>query len=243
VTKTGVPVPADTADIAVIIPTLNEEQYLPTLLDSLAAQTVRAREVLVVDAGSHDGTHAVAQRAGARFVEGGGMPGFSRNLGGKLVANEWLLFLDADTKLPPDALETILEQARARNLDAASCAFVPDTRAWLVRLHHRLSWEYFWLSSKVRWPHSIGAFLFVRRSLHEKIGGFDQTVRVAEDQDYVRRLARAGKYAYCRRPVVEIAVRRFTEEGFLKMSVKWLGIELHRLFLGEIRGDYFRYFK
>jgi GT2 family glycosyltransferase len=176
-------------------------------------------------------------------VGGGGLPGFSRNLGAGLVETEWLLFLDADVVLKPDSLELILEEADRHHLDAASCAFVPDTRAWVVRAHHRLSWEYFWLSSKVRWPHSIGAFLLVRRSLHEKIGGFDHTVRVAEDQDYVRRLARAGKYSYCRRPVVEIAVRRFTDEGFVKMSVKWLGIELHRLFLGEIRGDYFRYFK
>ena len=43
--------------------------------------------------------------------------------------------------------------------------------------------------------------------------------------------------------MVEIAVRRFQDEGFLKMSAKWVGIELHRLLLGEIRGDYFRYFK
>ena len=57
------------------------------------------------------------------------------------------------------------------------------------------------------------------------------------------RLARAGRYGFLRRPVVEIAVRRFDEEGFWKQSLKWLGIELHRLTLGEIRGDYFRYFK
>jgi hypothetical protein len=91
--------------------------------------------------------------------------------------------------------------------------------------------------------HSIGAFILVRRSLHEEIDGFDASVLVAEDQDYVRRLGRAGRYGFTRTPVVEIAVRRFVDEGFFKMSAKWLGIELHRLLLGEIRGEYFRYFK
>jgi hypothetical protein len=93
------------------------------------------------------------------------------------------------------------------------------------------------------WPHSIGAFLLLPRATHVAIGGFDLSIRVAEDQDYVRRLARVGRYGFLRRPSIEIASRRFDSEGSLWMSLKWLGIELHRLVLGEIRGDYFRYFK
>jgi glycosyltransferase involved in cell wall biosynthesis len=231
------------ADVSVIVPTLNEERYLPTLLASLAAQTRPVREVLVIDAASSDGTVAAAERAGARVVGGGGHPGFSRNLGATLARGEWLLFLDADVRLPRAAVEGILAEADRRRLDAASCAFEPDSTSRVVRLHHRLSSDYFWLSSRLGWVHSIGAFILVRRSLHDEIGGFDARVRVAEDQDYVRRLGRAGRYAFTRKPVVEIAARRFRDEGFVKMSAKWLGIELHRLVLGEIRGDYFRYFK
>jgi hypothetical protein len=94
------------------------------------------------------------------------------------------------------------------------------------------------------WPTSPPRETWIYRTLtHEEIGGFDAGVLVAEDQDYVRRLGRAGRYGFTRAPVVEIAVRRFVDEGFFKMSAKWLGIELHRLFLGEIRGEYFRYFK
>ena len=231
------------ADISVIIPTLNEERWIPILLDSLAAQTRPVREVLVIDASSKDGTVAAAERSGATVIGGGGRPGYSRNLGAREAKGEWLLFLDADTRLPPDAIETIMTEVGRRRLDAASCAFEPDARSWMVRFHHRFTSEYFWLSSALGWVHSIGAFILVRRALHEEIGGFDSTVVVAEDQDYVRRLGKAGRYAFTRKPVVEIAVRRFTSEGFFTMSAKWLGIELHRLVLGEIRGDYFRYFK
>ena len=42
---------------------------------------------------------------------------------------------------------------------------------------------------------------------------------------------------------MEIATRRFRSEGYVKMSAKWLGIEVPQIFRGEIRGDYFRYFK
>lgn len=230
------------ADVSVVVPTLNEERHLPLLLDSLAAQTVGVREVLVVDAGSTDATREVAEAAGALFVPGGGLPGISRNIGAGRATSTWLLFLDADVRLPPRAVETIVAEVDRRRLDAASTAFVPDGRGLGVRLQHWLSKEYFWATSAVGWPHSIGAFLFVRRALHLEIGGFDQAIMVAEDQDYVLRLHRAGRYAFSRRPVVEIATRRFDEEGLLKMSAKWLGIEAHRLLLGEIRSDRFHYF-
>lgn len=230
------------ATVSVVIPTLNEEDYLPTLLESIETQTLAPLETLVVDAGSTDRTRGLATAAGATVVRGGGLPGLSRNLGASRARGAWLLFLDADVRLPANAIETIVAESRRRGLDAASCAFVPDGRAPMVHLQHRMSVEYFWLTSKIGWPHSIGGFLFVRRSLHDEIGGFDDTVRVAEDQDYVLRLARAGRYAFTRRPVVEIAARRFDEHGLLGMSLKWLGIELHRLFRGEIRDDRFRYF-
>lgn len=234
--------PGVDAEVSVVIPTLNEEGYLPRLLETLAAQTVAAREVLVVDAGSTDGTREVAEAAGALFLRGGGLPGISRNYGAEWATSEWILFLDADVRLPPTALAEIIAETRRRRLDAASTAFVPDGRGLGVRFQHWLSREYFWATSKVGWSHSIGAFLFVRRALHLEIGGFDHTIRVAEDQDYVLRLHRAGRYAFTRRPVVEIATRRFDEEGLLHMSAKWLGIEAHRLFLGEIRSDRFHYF-
>ena len=234
--------PRSVADVSVVIPVLNEETWLPRLLATVEAQTVGVKEILVVDADSTDGTRAVAAAAGATVVTGGGLPGFSRNLGAERAAGEWLLFLDADVRLPPTAVEESLAEQRRLGFDAASTAFVPDGRGWGVRLQHRVSTEYFWLSSRLGWPHSIGAFLFVRRSLHERIGGFDAEVTVAEDQDYVVRLRKAGRYAFTRRPVVEIADRRFGSEGLLRMSVKWLGIEAHRLFLGEIRHDRFRYF-
>lgn len=230
------------ADLSVVIPVLNEEDYLPLLLQSLARQTVQPREVIVVDGGSTDRTHQIARDHGALLLRGGGLPGISRNYGAEWATGEWLLFLDADVRLPCDAIETAFAEMHRRRLDSASTAFCPDSRALGVRLHHRLSSDYFWATSKIGWCHSIGAFLLLRREHHERIGGFDHRITVAEDQDYVLKLNRIGRYGYLRRPVVEIATRRFDAEGFLSQSIKWLGIEAHRLVLGEIRTNRFRYF-
>lgn len=228
--------------VSVVVPTLDEERYLPTLLGSLAAQTLPVHEVIIADAGSHDGTVRVARAAGAIVVPGG-HPGVGRNEGARAATGDWLLFLDADVRLPPDALATAFREMAQEGLESASCWFVPDSGNRFLRLNHWLSAWYFRLSSKLGWPHSIGAFLLLPRETHEAIGGFDLSIRVAEDQDYVRRLARYGRYGFLRRPSVEIAARRFEDEGGFWMSLKWLGIELHRLILGEIRGEYFRYFK
>jgi hypothetical protein len=52
-----------------------------------------------------------------------------------------------------------------------------------------------------------------------------------------------GHDGFLRRPSIEIASRRFDDEGSFRMSLKWIGIELHRLIIGEIREECFRYFK
>lgn len=231
-----------TADISVVVPVLNEALWLPRLIESLAQQTMGVREVIVVDAGSTDGTPTLAEHLGTCVFSGGGLPGPSRNAGAELAEAEWLLFLDADVSLPPRAVEQIWRGARRGDFDAASTSFVPDRGGMGVRIQHRLSSAYFRWSSTLGWPHSIGGFLFVRRTLHDRIGGFDDSVLVAEDQDYVVRLRRAGRYVFLRHPTVEIAQRRFEAEGLLRQSAKWLAIELHRICRGEIRTDRFNYF-
>jgi glycosyltransferase involved in cell wall biosynthesis len=66
--------------VSVVVPTLDEERYLPVLMQSLAAQTLPVHEVIIADAGSQDGTVALARTAGARIVPGG-HPGAGRNAG------------------------------------------------------------------------------------------------------------------------------------------------------------------
>lgn len=228
--------------VSVVVPALDEEAYLPVLLESVQAQTLPVHEVIVADAGSRDGTVGLARATGATVVAGG-HPGLGRNVGAEAASGDWLLFLDADVRLPSDALETAFREMEREGLEAASCWFVPDEGGPVLRLNHWLSSLYFRVTSRIGWPHSIGAFLLLPTRVHEQIGGFDLSIRVAEDQDYVRRIARVVRYGFLRRPVVEIAARRFEAEGGIIMSLKWLGIELHRLAIGEIRGDYFRYFK
>jgi CDP-glycerol glycerophosphotransferase len=97
--------------LSVIVPIYNVERYLPACLDSLAAQTFRDIEVLMVDDGSPDNSAAIAAEYEARDKrfklirkENAGL-GAARNTGIAHMSDEseFLTFVDSDDVIPPDA--------------------------------------------------------------------------------------------------------------------------------------------
>ncbi len=100
--------------VSVIIPARNEEQNLGRLLNSLASQTCRPMEVLVIDDHSTDGTADIALAYEVRLISSAPLPG--RWLGkpwacwqaAERAAGEILVFLDADTFLEPDGIARIV---------------------------------------------------------------------------------------------------------------------------------------
>ena len=113
-TLTGGPTAA-TAGPSVIIPARNEAHNLPRLLDSLAAQSVRPVEVVVVDDGSSDGTAAIARELGARVIVSQPLPAgwsgktWACHQGAQAAAGELLCFVDADSWFEPGGLTRILD--------------------------------------------------------------------------------------------------------------------------------------
>src|SRR5437870_493328 len=85
--------------ISIIIPSLNEEQSLPLLLQSIKKQTIQPKEIIVADAFSTDKTRSIAKKFNCTVINGG-LPGKGRNAGAKVATQDILLFLDADVILP-----------------------------------------------------------------------------------------------------------------------------------------------
>ena len=84
--------------LSIIIPTKNEEKYLPNLLRSIKKQTFKDYEIIVADNNSKDKTKKIAKRYGCKIVKGG-LPGKARNQGAKFAEGDILLFLDSDPEL------------------------------------------------------------------------------------------------------------------------------------------------
>jgi len=105
--------------ISIIIPTLNEEKYLPKLLESIKKQDFKDYEVIVADAGSTDNTKKIAKKFKARVVKGG-MPGPGRNRGAEAAKGELLFFFDSDVKLPKGFLKKAHDEMEKRFLEGIS---------------------------------------------------------------------------------------------------------------------------
>ena len=99
--------------LSIIIPTLDEEKYLPMLLHSIEEQSFRDYEIIVADAGSCDKTLDIAKEHHCRVVAGG-LPAYGRNKGADIARGNLLLFLDADVVLPKDSLTKVLEEFKKR---------------------------------------------------------------------------------------------------------------------------------
>ena len=94
--------------ISIVIPTLNEERSLPSLLNAIRQQTVD-HEVIVVDGGSQDRTLDIARDHRARTLISRPGRGAALCLGAANSGGEVLLFLHADSTLQPGALDRIDE--------------------------------------------------------------------------------------------------------------------------------------
>ncbi|MBI2657989.1 glycosyltransferase [Candidatus Woesearchaeota archaeon] len=225
--------------ISIIIPAYNEERYLPKLLDCIKRQGFRDYEIIVADADSADSTRKIAKKYGCRVVKGG-MPGTGRNSGAKAAKGGILLFLDADSLIEKDFLENALEDIEKRKLDVAGSYLYPLSGNLLdkIFLHIFNGWTFI---TQFFYPNACGSGIFCRKELHEKVRGFDESIRLSEDMDYVRRCGRHGRFRMIKGSRLIYSMRRYSNEGRLKVGLKLLLSAVYRLIFGEIRNDIFKY--
>ena len=182
--------------VSVIIPCYQQGHYLDEAIRSVYAQTYSDHEIIVINDGSTDNTAAVAAGyVGLTCIQQRnlGLP-TARNVGLQASTGEYIVFLDADDRLLPEALETGLRCLRA----LPDCAFVygfcdlidhdgallpPLPQTAIEQNHYRTLFKanYIW---------TPGAIIF-RRSVFEQVGGFDQAlVSGCEDWDLYLRIAK-----------------------------------------------------
>jgi len=195
--------------VAVVIPTLNEEETLRRYLPEVSRQ---ADEMIVSDGGSTDDTTRVAKQLGASVVTGARGRGPQMNLGAQAAQAHVLLFLHADTRLPEDGVERVRQEVGRGMNGGGFLADFDDSRPvmrWgskLVNLRTRLT----------RLPLGDQA-QFVTRPVFQQLGGF-RDWPILEDLDFMRRLKAHGPTSVIRQPVITSA-RRYVQNGVLKTIV------------------------
>jgi glycosyltransferase involved in cell wall biosynthesis len=181
--------------VSVIIPCFNQARFLADALESVARQSYPDREVLLVDDGSTDDVAGVAGRfAGVRYLPQQNQgTAAARNRGLRESRGPYVLFLDADDRLLPDALATgvdalsdhadcglVYGHVRLLGADPAGCRCPPQGAVADAHYRELLSRNYIW---------TPGVVLY-RRGVIEELAGFDPRAGGSADFDLNIRIAR-----------------------------------------------------
>ena len=185
-------VPMAAGSVSYIVPVYNGEAYLAEALDSILAQTLPALEILVVDDGSSDGTSAVARRYGNQITylrQPHAGQSVARNHGVRVARGDLVAFLDADDLAHPAKLALQAARFGAHpGLDLCQGLIshfwspeMPVERRRAVRSLPRAR------------PGHIDTWL-VRRTLFQRIGGFDPDMGFGETVEWYWRAREAGAH-------------------------------------------------
>lgn len=171
--------------VSVVVTTRNEEKNIANCLRSISAQSFKNIELIVVDNSSEDKTVEIAKKHGAKVYTKGAERSSQRNYGAHVSSGEFLLYLDADMILSPNVVKECVEECGVGGVDAV---YIPE----------RIIGKGFW--TKVRdFERSfytgtvIDAVRFIRKSLFNRVGGFDESLIGSEDWDFDKRIRKIGR--------------------------------------------------
>ncbi|HUP62303.1 MAG TPA: TIGR04283 family arsenosugar biosynthesis glycosyltransferase [Thermoanaerobaculia bacterium] len=208
------------APVSVIIPTLNEEQWLAATID--AAFAAGASEVIVADGGSSDATVEIARAHGARIVSGERMRARQLNRGAEAASHDALIFVHADTLLPAGAADAVVAALaegfvfggfRVRFTEGARLAYV----AFMINARTRLT----------RKPWGDQAQFASRRAFP----GYRE-IPIMEDYELARRMKPSAFLPL----TVTTSGRRFLRKGvILASTINWLIIAAYHLGVSPTR--------
>lgn len=173
------------SNISIIIPVLDEAPLLPVTLEALQGLRQRGHEVLVVDGGSRDGSLTIARRFADRVLMSGPVRAQRMDAGADSARHDILLFLHADTMLPANADELIVEALKVPGQIWGRFDLGRRGPHFSARVHAALTTWRSLLTGLARGSQAI----FVERTWFERVGGFG-AVMEGEDLALSRKLKR-----------------------------------------------------
>jgi glycosyltransferase involved in cell wall biosynthesis len=179
--------------LSIVIPAYNEELLLPASLralkDAVAALNLPA-EIIVVDDGSTDRTAEVARGFAARVVPVAlrHIAG-ARNAGGRAASGDLLIFVDADTIVPADVLGDAVKAYEAGAVGGgAGVRYAVNDPRWAAVVTAVI----IWVMRRTKW--AAGCFVFARKDVFDRVGGFDERYFASEEIHFSRAVKKHGRF-------------------------------------------------
>jgi rSAM/selenodomain-associated transferase 2 len=201
---------AETGDLTVIIPTLDEAAMIAATVRA-TRQIVPHARIIVADGGSADATVFEAQSAGAETISAARGRGAQMAAAAQLACTEWLLFLHADTQLPDNATAVIADFVRRPDARIATFRLRFDHAGWFLRA---CCWFTRFDSVFTRFGDQG---ILIRRQFYQELGGFPPWP-LFEDATLLRR-ARLRARVWSLPAAVTTSARRFDRRGHFRQQL------------------------
>ena len=201
--------------VSIIIPVLNEAARVAQAIDR--AWAAGPLEVIVVDGGSNDGTYDIASREHCQLLRSKQGRGVQQNTGARHAQGSVLLFLHADTWLPPDGVQQLQQACRDPAVRVGCFRQRIDADGFAYRLLERGN---AFRAQRLGLPYGDQG-LFFRRSFFNELGGFPETA-LMEDWLLMRRARRRVRPVLLRGPLY-VSARRWQRHGIVRQSLRnWM---------------------
>ncbi len=188
---------------SIVIPAFNEEHYIGATLKALRRAMTPLPyegEIIVTDNRSTDRTPEIARKFGARVVyEPVNQISRARNTGAAHASGRLLVFVDADTLVPPTLLRTVIARLNNGTVGGGGTTILPDRVLPRLPAAGLLVWNRLSTAFAI----AAGSFIYCRRDGFRSIGGFDDRLYVAEEFFFSLRYRR-----WCRRQGLSFEVMR-----------------------------------
>jgi len=229
-------------EFSVIVPALNEETCIEACLKSILKQTLprNSYEIIVSDGASNDRTVEIARKYADRVVvsEQRGI-WWGRNLGAQFAKGRYLVFIDADTRIKEDYLDSVRIHLES-GVVGLTTAFEIEGSGLKTKIFEYISYCYLGLNSKIDNVCLIGINLCVPREVFMKVGGFRDYA--LEDAAFGRELRKEGQTCFLMQRLVVTSPRRLEAYGAVGLCRYYF--ELGMIDGGKIKHKYiFRYIK
>jgi glycosyltransferase involved in cell wall biosynthesis len=213
--------------ISVVIPAFNEANYIEGTVRSVLDARTRYSgpvEIIVVDNNSTDATGEIAGALGATVVfEPINQIARARNTGAKAAIGDYLVFLDADTRLEGNIVDKVETNLSSGEVIGGGAWVEPDT-GWVGRFLFKYVINYALALKNV----TVGPFLYCDAAAFYRVGGFDESLYAAEEFALAKRLKAEGSkdskiwkiIKYDSRHRIVTSSRKFKKFGGLEMAVQ-----------------------
>jgi len=213
--------------ITIVIPCKNEKDIILKTLDLLNyQQDINDLKVIVCDSSDDNITkNELENRVSVQDdtydlqIISGGLPGVARNRGFKYVKTPYVLFMDADVFiLDPKTIKRSFLKIYQKDLDLVTTKFRSDNGKY-----NYIYKTFDILQSISKWstPFCLGGFMLIKSKTFQKLGGFDEEIKIAEDYQFSKQI-KPKKFGRINN-VVFTPPRRFENKGLGYMVKLFLG--------------------